>query len=254
MYRSLCSVLCTVVLASMASSGQAAELRQASEEMAELGAVSYWSEPSGPRSRVGFVGQRGETLATVEMDISEPSSISARVSAFDEPDRELSFVWDQVHGLLRVWPPGASKPLESSYNFQAGSWEGDPRIDEVATRYAREVGCAALALDAMLGNEPKDTPAASTPLCSDLSGTGGDGALQLVHKGISCDGFKCRGMSTAVVASTCCAEAWQEASNCCTNGICWGCCRFRECDTGCGFGDYVCICGVTGIQCSLPLY
>lgn len=244
-------ILVTLIgLACLATPGHAAEFHDATEPMTKLGAAGYWSSPIGAKSRVEYLGGDGNVLTTVHLDVSDPSSIEMRMTIGDEPAGELVLVWDQVHGTLRVWPPGAIEPLETNYEFRTGSWKGDARLQDIAKLYSREIGLAALALDATHGHSKTSRPPV-TPSCAALSPLAGD----LVFGGggdIYCDGFRCRGFGAAGAASLCCEDAWQDASNCCTNGICWGCCAFLGCDTACGLGSYICFCGVTGIECSYP--
>ncbi len=251
MRKAVLAVLVILAALGDASLVVAAEYHEATKEMAALGVAGYWSESEGPHNHVEFSGPHGDLMAVVEVDTSDPAALQVEISTPGDSAQVLSLVWDQVHGTLKVQGPNSAKTLESRYDFQKGSWEGDPRIDAIARRYSREIGLGALALDATLGTGRRAELTRSNPGCAATPLMPRTAISSLL---IDCNGSHCRGFGTGGAASGCCAEAWQDASDCCTNGICWGCCQFLSCDKACGIGDYICFCGVTGIECSYPYY
>lgn len=247
-------VLTALVVAAALGSASleaAAQHHEATGEMAALGVAEYWSESEGSQSRIEFIGSQGNVMAAIDVNAADPSALRAEISLSTDAAQGLSFVWDQVHGTLKLRDPESGQSLESRYDLQKGSWQGDPRIGALGRRYSREIALAALALDATLGAGKTTALTTAEPACAVGSVIPGVGISSIL---IDCDGFRCRGFGTGGSASGCCEEAWQDASNCCTNGICWGCCRFLACDKGCAIGDYICFCGVTGVECSYPDY
>jgi hypothetical protein len=70
--------------------------------------------------------------------------------------------------------------------------------------------------------------------------------------GFTCDQIPtCSGRAVGLKHYAC-WEARFRASDCCSNGCCWGCCGFTDCDSLCapGWGDWLCWVVLWGMPCA----
>ncbi len=205
----------------------------ASPEMASNGVSTYTKETSGSGILVSLYDASASLVGFATVATTESGGILADWRGEDGMHVQLeSISGGEVYRLTDVFD---GETGEMVFNHQAAEWTISDGAARVIALNQVAVELAAASLDA---GSPASTMGASpsgTRVSSDAEEP--------------CEGGDCRGSGFSASKSYCCKEASGNASVCCTNSLCWGCCEWMTCDAMCAMGDYICSCGITGTSC-----
>lgn len=154
----------------------------------------------------------------------------------------ISIEWNPALATARVIEHGSGRVGETVGTFGDMSWTSDEGLREILAGSERAVLLAAVVFEAE-DRQWSPMPGTGDPERCGIGGPRGADSFD-------CDFiYGCRGFAVSGSRSHCCLEAEQDVNHCCTNGHCWGCCALLPCDAGCGIGDYICFCGMSGAWC-----
>jgi hypothetical protein len=232
-----------ILLSWFGSTGEAAvRIQAAGEEDASRGIKDYRIETVPGGHNVLARDETGRTIASGSIrTLANGHHVisvlyNSRVARFELGEEGyLSFVVGRAQAVARLdW---TTRTWTTSANYaevigpykdwgeMAGRMLHAPHI-EAPLRQAGEV-CSSRQPGA----------AASSPTCSN---------------GFTCDQIPtCSGRAVGLKHYAC-WEARFRASDCCSNGCCWGCCSFTDCDSLCapGWGDWLCWVLLWGMPCA----
>jgi hypothetical protein len=160
----------------------------------------------------------------------------------DNAGSQLSIRWAEDRGAVSIADRVSDLTGNAQFDLQAFRWVRDPQF----VRLEEEKGlqfelAAAVFADVQESKRPRKAVLSRTTDSGCPTATSGDNVGL-----VACGGFRCRGWGVAASGSLCCEEAAWDASFCCTNMACWGCCDFGSCDEACALGRYICFCGIRG--------
>lgn len=228
------ALVMTLVILAASSVLLAQDAQPAIPEMELVDIASYTIVESGGVVVVSLYDSDEELVGTADVTISQSGNV---ISEW--------FGEDGKHVIIESVGSGSSYTItdvltdttgDITYDEVNNQWTISNEVTQILadSSVATKLGASALAVGG-----PQTTAWVETSPAPELDGTG-----------VSCDGPHCRGWGSSAAESHCCANAHSQASGCCTNSACWGCCRTFGCDSWCALGPYFCSCGFTGVACN----
>jgi hypothetical protein len=219
---------------------------QPSEAAIERGITEYELTEEGGVQVVIFRGQDGSDLGS--LTVARETDGATRYDLSPAGAERLSVVFDGSHGFLTLTDAGTGASGTATFDMQKNEWSRDEAFETLMAKRGGDAELAGIvAADLSAASYEASPTQQPTNSCSSEAPAAPD-------QEISCSGIWCRGFGIGVSTSICCQESWQDASNCCSNLACWGCCSFLDCDFHCGLTRYFCFCGTSGRSCSYRVY
>lgn len=219
-----------------------------SQEAAARGVEQYEELFTPEGQAVALKAAGGEEIGTLLM---EPDGLGGTRFVLKAAGREpISVAFDKERGILIVTDSADGETGIARFDLKLQEWSRDEIFEKIASKRGADLELIAVVISDL---DARGRPQPSSDASACQSDTSQEPTPQWFGD-VGCQGSKCRGVGVDVTTSSCCEDAFQDASNCCSNGLCWGCCRFLDCDFHCALTRYFCFCGATGISCSHKVF